>query len=114
LFKDESSGKGGNTGNDVGLKKGSTLNLNPCCSHCRNVTVHKLLDLGPTKKVCFFLKLPQTKARKAASNSLIMLHQTGAGSLHTICVRLGEPCQKKQTIKYNPILVSHSEFFDCL
>jgi hypothetical protein len=34
----------------------------PRCSHCRNAFLHKLLDIQPTKKVCFFIDLSQAKA----------------------------------------------------
>jgi hypothetical protein len=70
----------GNTGDtsNGGVPPSKQKEGTPCCSHCRNATIHKLLKLEARKTVCFFLDLPQAQARKAASDALA-LHQTGGG-----------------------------------
>jgi hypothetical protein len=57
----------------------------PRCSHCRNTSLHKLLEVQPTKKVCFFIDLSQAKARKAAGEALADLKENPDKNLKEIC-----------------------------
>jgi hypothetical protein len=57
----------------------------PRCSHCRNTSLHKLLEIQSTKKVCVFLDLVQSKARKAAGEALAEFKESPDKSLREIC-----------------------------
>jgi hypothetical protein len=54
------------------------------CSHCRNSSAHKLLNLLPTKHCCVFGALSQTDARKAAGDA-VARHKERPGSEFRAC-----------------------------
>jgi hypothetical protein len=56
-------------GSDGELKKTPSPS-SPRCSHCRNATLHKMLNIESSKKACYFVELFQAKARKAASEAI--------------------------------------------
>ncbi len=75
---DSHSGVGGEA--PTATKEGT-----PRCSHCRNTSLHKLLGIAPTKTVCLFTDLSQTKARKAAGEALADLKENPDKNLKEIC-----------------------------
>jgi hypothetical protein len=62
------SGGGGRDDDD---ETGGARTSSPMrCGHCRSVSIHKLLNLEPYKRSCYFKDLTQSAARKAASEAV--------------------------------------------